>query len=315
MDDAPEDVAQRVAGAGGLAGLERLTRTIVAMERLRGEVIAELRRRPDASWEEIGAACGMTRQGAARRWSDRVHASSFGQAADRYQRGRPEYPRSAVEWLIPRRARRVLDLGAGTGKLTGALVDMGLQVVALEPSKRMRARLSAAVPKAQVLAGSAERIPMDDGVVDAVVVAGAWHWFDPAKAVAQIARVLVPGGTLSLVWNTRDETEPWVAELGRIMHQHAEQVIDTSPQIGAPFTDLERIEIRWEQTMTGKELLDMVASRSYVITLPVGERRQLLDDIADFLDDHPDMAGRQHITMPYITYCTRARLSCDGSRG
>jgi SAM-dependent methyltransferase len=208
----------------------------------------------------------------------------------------------------------VLDLGAGTGKLTGALVDMSLQVVAVEPSKRMRARLAASVPQAEVLAGSAERIPMDDGAVDAVVVAGAWHWFDPAKATAQIARVLVPGGTLALVWNVRDETEPWVAELGRIMHRHTEQMIDTSPQIGPPFTDPERMEIRWEQTMTRKELLDMVASRSYVITLPVDERRRLLDDIADFLEDRSDLAERQQITMPYVTYCTRVRLASNGSR-
>ena len=110
--------AEQVAGDGWLDGLARLTAAIAAMETRRAELIGELRRGPSASWEEIGAACGMTRQGATRRWSHRVQASSFGTAADQYQRGRPEYPQSAVEWLVPRRARSVLDLGAGTGKLT-----------------------------------------------------------------------------------------------------------------------------------------------------------------------------------------------------
>ena len=119
-------VAREVAGGGGLDGLRRLTAAIAAMETSRTLVIGELRRGPSASWEEIGAACGMTRQGATRRWSRLVHASSFGAAADSYQRGRPQYPQTVVEWLVPRRARSVLDLGAGTGKLTRPLVEAGL---------------------------------------------------------------------------------------------------------------------------------------------------------------------------------------------
>ena len=252
--------------------------------------------------------CGMTRQGATRRWSRWVQAS-FGTAADQYQRGRPEYPQSAVGWLVPRWARSVLDLGAGTGKLTRSLVAAGLEVTAVEPSREMRERLAAAVPGAVVLAGTAERIPLAADSVDAVVVAHAWHWFDAALTVPEIARVLVPGGSLSLVWNIRDETEPWAAALGAIMHRHSRQAIDASPEIGAPFGPPERMEVRWRQPMTRQAVIDLVASRSYVITMCDDERARLLAEVSELLDGDPVPNGNDEIQLPYVTRCTRVRLS------
>ncbi|UKZ10409.1 methyltransferase domain-containing protein [Streptomyces viridifaciens] len=209
---------------------------------------------------------------------------------------------------MPREARRVLDLGAGTGKLTALLVDAGLDVVAVEPDGSMRDRLAAAVPKAAVRAGSAERIPLPDASVDAVVVAQAWHWFDRTTAVPEIARVLAPGGTLSLVWNVRDETEPWAAALGALMHRSARQQIDTAPVLPAPFGPPERLEIRWEHSTTPAGIIDLVASRSYVIALPEAERARLLADVEHLLTTHPGLAGREEIAMPYVTRCTRVRL-------
>lgn len=309
MTSPAEETARQTAGDGELAGLRRLTETIDAMEKLRTEIIGELRRAPSASWEEIGRACGMTRQGATRRWSRLVHSSSFGQAADAYRRGRPEYPEPAVEWLVPRRAKHVLDLGAGTGKLTRPLIDAGLRVTAVEPSARMREQLADAVPGARVLAGSAEHIPLDDGSVDTVVVAQAWHWFDPALAVPEVARVLTPGGTLALAWNIRDESVPWVAALGTLMHRHSAQVIDTRPDIGGPFGPAERTEIRWSRPMPKTEIRDMVASRSYVISLPDDERARLLAEVDEFLKEHPDLRLQEEVTLPYVTYCTRVRLN------
>ncbi|HET9081857.1 MAG TPA: methyltransferase domain-containing protein [Trebonia sp.] len=309
MDEAADNTARQVAGDGGLDGLRRLTAAIAAMELSRTQIIAELRRGPDASWEEIGAACGMTRQGATRRWSRLVHASSFGAAADSYRRGRPEYPQAVVEWLVPRRAGTVLDLGAGTGKLTRSLVEAGLTVTAVEPSRAMREQLAAAAPGSAVLAGSAEKIPLPDASVDAVVVAHAWHWFDAALAVPEVARVLTPGGTLSLVWNMRDETEPWMAALGAIMHRHAAQAIDVSPEIGPPFGPPERMEVRWLRPVTRQEILDMVASRSYVISMPAPGREQLLGEVAELLSDHPGLRGREEIEMAYISRCTRVSLT------
>ncbi|WP_433432484.1 class I SAM-dependent methyltransferase [Nonomuraea sp. CA-141351] len=310
VDPLKEDArrtADDVAGEGGLASLRRLTETISAMEARRTAIIEKLRGQGQASWEEIGRACGMTRQGASRRWSRQLQAGSFGTVPAVYHRGRPGYPLSSLEWLIPRSARRVLDLGAGTGQFTRLLVDAGLKVFAVEPSEGMRAQLSAAVPAAIVREGSAERIPLEDGSVDAVVVAQTWHWVDPALAVQEVARVLVPGGTLALVWNIRDNTEPWVADLDGILHRHTRQAIDTQPSIAEPFSSPERLEIRWSQVMTRAELLDMVASRSYVITLPDPDRLRLLREVEQLLDSHADLKGQSEITMPYLTRCTRVR--------
>ncbi|RGD56964.1 class I SAM-dependent methyltransferase [Kitasatospora xanthocidica] len=301
-------VAEDVADGGGVEGLRRLSGVIEALEERRTELVEELRRGREATWEEIGRACGMTRQGATRRWAGRLRARSFGVAADAYQHGRPGYPRALVGSAVPREARRVLDLGAGTGKLTGLLVEAGLDVVAVEPDEGMRARLAAAVPKAAVRAGSAERIPLPDGSVDAVVVAQAWHWFDQTAAVPEIARVLAPGGTLALVWNVRDESEPWAAALGVLMHRSAPQRIDTRPALPAPFGAPERLEIRWEHVTTRAGIVDMVASRSYVIALPEDERVRLLADVEQLLATHPDLADREEIALPYVTRCTRVRL-------
>ncbi|GIF32196.1 class I SAM-dependent methyltransferase [Actinoplanes utahensis] len=239
--------------------------------------------------------------------SRRAHAASFGDAAAAYQRGRPPYPVSVLAWAVPPGARRILDLGAGTGKFTRLLADAGLDVVAVEPSAGMREQLAAAVPEAAVLDGTAERIPLPDGHVDAVVVAQAWHWADPGRAVPEVARVLRPGGTLSLLWNVRDHTEPWVARLDEVLHRHTRQDVDTAPDLGEPFGPVERAEIRWRHRLGRGELLDMVASRSYVIVLPEQRRRELLGSVEELLDSHPDLRGRESFDLPYVTRCTRAR--------
>ncbi|TDU89708.1 methyltransferase family protein [Kribbella voronezhensis] len=326
-----------IVGAGGIDGLARVTKVLTALEAERAELIQQLRSQRLASWDEIGQACGMTRQGASRRWSQEAQATSFGDAAAAYQQGRPPYPASAVDWLVPANEHglqdfggraasrnrvpeavsaaqrtRVLDLGAGTGKLSRLLVDRGFEVTAVEPLAEMREQLAASVPQAVVLDGTAEQIPVADGSFDVVVVAQAWHWFDAAKALREAARVLVPGGTLGLVWNVRDQSEPWVAELDRILHQHGPQVMDTHPDLGAPFEQAERLEVRWEHQLTRADLLAMVASRSYVITLPETERTELLNQVTELLDSHLDLRGRKHLTMPYLTHCTRARLSEAG---
>lgn len=303
------EIVEEVEGSGGLGGVARMTQAIAALETRRTELIEQLRSQRLASWEEIGQACGMTRQGASRRWSQHAQATSFGDAAAAYRRGRPPYPESAVDWLVPGTARSVLDLGAGTGKLTQLLVARELAVTAVEPLAAMREELVAAAPSVDVRDGSAEAIPLVDKAVDAVVVAQAWHWFDPAKALPEIARVLTPGGTLGLVWNIRDHSVPWVAELDRVLHRHTRQEIDTAPSIGTPFREVERLEVRWEHTLTREELLDLVASRSYVITMADKDRDELMHQVGELLDSHLDLRGRKKLTMPYLTRCTRARLA------
>src|SRR5690242_14388063 len=156
-----------------------------------------------------------------RTMSDQMHshARSFGPVAEAYDAARPSYPDEAVSWLVGpgTEPRRILELGAGTGKLTELLVAAGHQVIATDPLPAMLDLLTKRAPGAQALVGTAESIPVASRSIDVVISAQAFHWFDHGPALAEIARVLRPGGTFSLVWNARDEGIPWVRKLGKII--------------------------------------------------------------------------------------------------
>jgi SAM-dependent methyltransferase len=236
-------------------------------------------------------------------------AASFGQAADIYERARPDYPGEAVDWLLPSGARQVLDVGAGTGKLTRLLTARGLDVTAVEPSEGMRGELARVLPGVSVLAGSAESIPAADGTADAVLLAQAWHWVQPARAVPEVARVLRPGGRLGLVWNIRDERVDWVAELTRIMH--TDTYTDNgseAPVVGPPFGPVERFDVEWSMPVTADRLVDLAASRSYMITMDPAERAGRLRQVRELVATHPDIAGAAEFPLPYVTRCSRADL-------
>lgn len=240
----------------------------------------------------------------------KAQAASFGAAAATYERARPSYPAEAIDWLLPPGARRVLDLGAGTGKLTRALRDRGLDVVAVEPSAGMRDQLARVLPGVTVLAGTAEQIPLSGHAVDAVLVAQAWHWVDTARAVPEVARVLAPGGRLGLLWNIRDERADWVAELTRIIH--TPDYVDNgsaAPVVGRPFGPAERLDVEWSRPTGPDELVELVASRSYIITIPPPERAAVLSRVRHLLDTHPSLAGAAEISLPYVTRCSRAELA------
>ena len=239
----------------------------------------------------------------------RRQASSFGAAAAAYERGRPPYPAAAVDWLLPEGASRVLDLGAGTGKLTRQLRGRGLDVIAVEPSEGMREQLARAVPGAAVHAGSAEQIPLPDDSVDAVLVAQAWHWVDRSRAVPEVARVLVPGGRLGLVWNIRDEREDWVAELGQILHDPGEHHRQNRGIVGPPFGPVEHRDVEWTHRLSRDELIDLAASRSYVITRPDQERAAVLAGVARLADARRGANAAGELVLPYVTECYRAGLS------
>lgn len=241
----------------------------------------------------------------------REQATSFGAAADAYERGRPPYPAAAIDWLLPPGAARVLDVGAGTGKLTRQLAAHGLDVVAVEPLPGMREQLARAVPGIPVHPGTAEDIPLPDRSVDAVLAAQVWHWVDQVRAVPEVARVLVPGGQLGLVWNMRDDRADWVAQLSQILHDPGEG--DGSRggavAIGPPFGPVQHRTIEWTHRLTRDQLLDMVSSRSYVITMPAAQRADVLAAVGRLADTHPDLAGRAELELPYRTECFRAQLS------
>jgi SAM-dependent methyltransferase len=234
-------------------------------------------------------------------------AASFGAAADAYERGRPGYPESAIDWLLPAGAHRVLDLAAGTGKLTRQLVARGLDVVAVDPSEGMLKQLRAAVPRVPALVGTAEQIPLSDGAVDAVLVAQAWHWVDPEPASAEVARVLAPGGRLGLVWNARDERLPWVAKLGRIMRGGVHHDID-NPVVMAPFGELGRFDMPWSFELDTAGLLDLVTSRSYIIGMSDSERTALLDRVRALAAQELRRSGAERLSMPYVTQSFRAHV-------
>ncbi|MBM2616075.1 class I SAM-dependent methyltransferase [Actinoplanes sp. LDG1-06] len=239
-----------------------------------------------------------------------AHAHSFGPAAEIYERGRPSYPQEALDWLLPSGSPRVVDLGAGTGKLTRQIHDRGLPVTAVEPSEGMLAQLRRSVPGVPALLGSAESLPLPDASADVVLVAQAWHWVDPARAVPEVARVLSPGGRLGLLWNLRDERADWVRRLGEIIGS-AESERDTA--VGPPFGPVEIRHFEWTETLGPERLIDMVASRSYVILLEPDERAALLSEVRKLMATHPDLVGRTEFKLPYITECARATLPSQAS--
>jgi SAM-dependent methyltransferase len=240
-----------------------------------------------------------------------AQASSFGAAAAEYERGRPPYPQAAVDWLLPPGAARVADLGAGTGKLTKHLRDRGLAVIAIEPLAGMREQLRRAVPGVPVVAGTAEQIPLADRSVNAVLLAQAWHWVDPARAVPEVARVLAPGGWLGMLWNFRDERYDVVAQLSTIMGSWESGdagLARHEPEVGPPFGPLERHEVGWVYRVSPEALVDYVASRSYIITQPEPARAAVLDRVRRLAATHPAVAGSGVVSLPQVTHCYRARL-------
>ena len=242
--------------------------------------------------------------------SDRDEALAgrrFGAAADEYVAGRPDYPAEVVEWLLGD-AREIADVGAGTGKLTGALVGGGRSVTAVEPDAGMLDALRREVPQARALQGAAEALPLPDAAVDAVVFGQAWHWVDVPKASAEAARVLRPGGVLGLVWNVRDSSVDWVRRIGDVfLGSAAERLIETdSVRVDPPFGPLERFDVRWTRPMSADDVVAMAASRSYVIALTPAEKADVFAGVREVLATHPETAGRDRFDLPYVTSAFRA---------
>lgn len=237
-------------------------------------------------------------------------AGSFDSAAELYERARPSYPQQAVDWLLESAPRRVLDLGAGTGKLTRLMAGRVDVLYAVDPSPNMLAQLADAVPQAIIAVGAAEAIPLPDGSVDAVLVAQAWHWVDPARALPAVRRVLAPRGVLGLIWNVRDESVPWVAELTRIIHgSEAERFVANDQPLPTELGPIERLGVRWERPFDRQSLLELVGSRSYVISAPPDERAAIMRGVDDLLDNHPALQDEANWRLPYRTEAFRIRLA------
>ena len=235
----------------------------------------------------------------------RQRRTSFGSVAAGYAAHRPGYRADAVAFLVGARPQRVLDLGAGTGLLTGVLLAAGHEVVAVDPAGPMLAELHARHPQVTTHVGEAEAVPLPDGSVDAVVAGQAAHWFDPEPAAAQLRRVLRPGGVVGLVWNTRDEEVPWVAALGRALageargHEADQGVVDAIARaLGAR---VDRHRSRVVQRLSPQQVVDGIATRSYVATMDDARREAFLGEVRAVLDTHPDTRGRDVVDLPYRT--------------
>jgi len=230
--------------------------------------------------------------------------TAFAEVAGAYERGRPGYPGEAVRWLAGAEPRDVLDLGAGTGKLTRALVALDHRVTAVEPLDEMRAQLQAALPDVTALTGNAEAIPVPDASADVATSAQAFHWFDHGAALPEIARVLRPGGRLALVWNSRDDRDPWMARLSEIIGNETVEADDVCAPIDESglFESVETAEFRFEQRLDREGLLDLVLSRSYCAKLPPIDREPILEAVGRLHDETAMLDG---VRLEYVTECFR----------
>jgi len=244
--------------------------------------------------------------------SNEEMSTSFGSAAGTYEAGRPDYPIQAIDWMLQpvvggERSLRVADVGAGTGKLTRAIVELGAEVVAIDPDAKMLAALREHVHGVPTFVGSAESLPLPDASVDAVLLGQAWHWVDAASGSTEVGRVLRSGGVLGVVWNIRDDSVGWVQRLTEIMHgSHAEKMLaGGDPSIEPPFGDVESAQWRWTRPMTRDSLLAMARSRSYIITATPEDRAAIEAGLLELFDEI-GAVGDKVVELPYVTRAYRA---------
>ena len=240
-----------------------------------------------------------------------VAARGFDAGADVYERARPSYPPETVRWLVEHLdigpGSTVVDLAAGTGKLTRLLAPSGATLVALEPVDGMRAQLRATQPAVPVAAGTAEALPLCDAALDAVTVAQAFHWFDADRAFTELARVLRPGGRVGMIWNARDRSVEWVDGLWSIMDRVEKRApwrdhdrwSDAALGARPGFGPLHAATFHHEQRISVDGIVERFASVSHVAVLPDAEREAVLDEIRAFLATNPQTAGRDDLALPY----------------
>jgi SAM-dependent methyltransferase len=217
-------------------------------------------------------------------------AAGFERDVGAYERGRPSYPPEAVAAAVPARGGLVVELGAGSGKFTRLLAERRDRVVAVEPVAAMRGRLAATAPAAAVVAATAEALPLAGGAAELVVAAQAFHWFATRAVLAELHRVLAPGGQLSLVWNAWAEAAPWELAFRDVRDRHR----GDAPQYGSDrwrgafaaqpwFGPLRLQSFRNEQRVSPEGAVDRVASTSYIAALPPGEHARVRDELRSLL--------------------------------
>ena len=238
---------------------------------------------------------------------------TFGAHADAYERARPAWPEEAARWLVPDGAELVVELGAGTGKLTRALAVLGGRVVAVEPDPRMLGVLRGL--GLEGVEGSAEAIPFGDGAADAVVAGSSLHWFELDLALPEIHRVLRPGGRFGFGWNHRDDRHPTIARMGAAVYAAQEHTRgprwrfrDWTGELTASglFCDIEHVLIEHVHELPREALRDHLLSYSGVAALPEDARRWVLAEVAEILDSDESVSADDRLRLPFVVTAYRA---------
>ena len=241
---------------------------------------------------------------------------TFGAHADAYERARPAWPEKAARWLVPADAELLVELGAGTGKLTRAVAALGVRVVAVEPDPRMLAVLRGL--ELEGVEGSAETIPFGDGAADAVVAGSSVHWFELEQALPEIHRVLSPGGRFGFGWNHRDDRHPAIARMGEAVHDAQRRARgprwrsrDWSVELTASglFENVERALFDHVHELPREALRDHLMSYSGVAALPEDDRRRVFADVARLLDSDESVSSNGRLRLPFVVTAFRAERS------
>jgi SAM-dependent methyltransferase len=254
-----------------------------------------------------------------------ARASSFGGAAAHYERFRPGPPAAAVDWALPGRVHRIVDLGAGTGGLTRRLVGRADEIVAVEPDDRMREVLQQSLPEVRAVAGRGESIPLEDASADAVFASSSWHWMDLVPTLHEVGRVLVPGGVLAVMWSGPDRDAPFIQQAQALLAgdgpsvvgEHEEelaaavndpygndQVLEIPP--GVPFDQPACDVVTWNEALTADDLVGLLGTFSWVILMEADARQRLFDTARRLLRDALGVEGDVTVEVGYRCEVWRA---------
>jgi SAM-dependent methyltransferase len=261
-----------------------------------------------------------------------VRSGSFGAAATEYERYRPGPPVDSVAWMVPGHVGTVVDLGAGTGALTRLLLDRADEVIAVEPDGRMRTVLTQEVPGARALEGRGDSMPLEDSSADAVLASSSWHWMDLVPTLHEVARVLVPGGTLGAVWSGPDAEGPFMMQARQMLADRAaaggseETAEPGEPGVtgfllgdasrpnsslvipeGLPFDPPDCQVFTWEMALTADDLVGLLGTMSWVITMPEENRRSVLTEARRLLRELLGIEGEVTVDVAFRAEAYRTR--------